>query len=250
MLKLVGNGAFEKFYYPCGEVQIRIKDYDPFKEVKIEFEFEENEEVIQLLFLVDALRRASLKINGLYMPYIPYSRQDRVCSTGDSFSLKVFADIINGLNIPVYVLDPHSDVAYAVFDDLRVVPQSSIFSSYLPSPNQFWLISPDGGALKKIYTLADVSKPRGVIICNKVRNALTGEITGVTVHSDNLLGLDCYIVDDICDGGRTFTEIARVLKTKNCGKIVLMVTHGFFTKGMGVFDGLIDEIYTRNGRVK
>ena len=69
-------------------------------------------------------------------------------------------------------------------------------------------------------------------------------------HDDKTL---FYIVDDICDGGRTFIEIAKYLKEADSidsSRIHLMVTHGFFTKGLGVFDGLIDHIYTRKGKIK
>lgn len=82
----------------------------------------------------------------------------------------------------------------------------------------------------------------------KKRNVKTGEITETTVHIDDLNGKDCYIVDDICDGGRTFIEIAKVLRRKNSGKIILMVSHGFFTKGKSVILKHIDSIFTQSGR--
>lgn len=50
--------------------------------------------------------------------------------------------------------------------------------------------------------------------------------------------------------GGTFIAIAKELKKHKPKQIVLMITHGFFTKGLEVFDGLIDEIYTRKGKVK
>lgn len=245
----LSNGTYKKFYYPCGEMQVRFESYDPDRPVGITFKFDCNEEILELLFLVDALKREKVDIRWIQIPYMPYSRQDRVCTRGDSFSLKVLVDLLNNLQIPIYTCDPHSDVMYALFNDLHVITQDDIFFPQMQMEEPFWLISPDGGALKKVYKLAERVKPKDVIVCNKIRNATTGEITGVQVAADNLLGLDCYIVDDICDGGRTFIEIARVLKTKNCGKIILMVTHGFFTKGLKVFDGLIDEIYTREGKV-
>ena len=114
-----------------------------------------------------------------------------------------------------------------------------------------YLLSPYGGALKKIYKLAAICKPIGVVECSKIRNVSSGEIIGVNVPFHMGVATNFVIVDDICDGGRTFTEIAKVLKTKNPdNKVILMVTHCFFTKGLEVFDGLIDEIYTRKGKVK
>jgi Phosphoribosylpyrophosphate synthetase len=79
----------------------------------------------------------------------------------------------------------------------------------------FFLVSPDGGALKKIYKLAEKVDCLGVIECSKNRNIKTGEITTTKVYTDgrSVDGKDCYIVDDICDGGRTFIEIAKELKS-------------------------------------
>jgi ribose-phosphate pyrophosphokinase len=52
------------------------------------------------------------------------------------------------------------------------------------------------------------------------------------------------ITDDICDGGMTFIHVAQRLKALSAERVVLFVTHGIFSKGLGVFDGLIDHFYT------
>ena len=54
------------------------------------------------------------------------------------------------------------------------------------------------------------------------------------------------IVDDICDGGRTFTALATELRNITSGPIFLYVTHGIFSHGLDVFKGLIDKIYVAN----
>lgn len=243
---------YTKFNYPCGEMHVRISKF-PDAVPYLKMEFERNEDIIELMLVCDAMRRMGYIVPYLELPYVPFGRQDRVAVGGDCLSLAVFAGIINSLNfLEVEVTDPHSDVTTALINNCRVITQADVFEKYLKDKSDYYLVSPDAGATKKIYHLAQRVSSRGVIECSKTRYPKTGEITGVTVHADNLFGNDCYIVDDICDGGRTFTEIAKLLKSPemNCGKIVLMVTHGFFTKGLGVFDGLIDEIYTRKGRVK
>jgi ribose-phosphate pyrophosphokinase len=112
------------------------------------------------------------------------------------------------------------------------------------------LVSPDFGASKKIYKLAtELDLP--VIQANKVRDN-KGQIIKTEVYVDNLEGKDVLIVDDCCDGARTFIEIAKVLKEKNVGSISLYVTHGIFSKGLDViFESGISKIYTtssfRNG---
>lgn len=248
MIKGIGF-THEKFNFPCGEMHVKVNFQG--NDAGVIFNYEKNEDIIELLLVCDAIKRAGGRLVELHMPYIPFGRQDRVNVLGECFSLKVFADLINGLGFSdVVVTDPHSDVSSALLNNCIIVRQDQVFDGVLKDKSDFWLVSPDAGALKKIYLLSKNVTCNGVVQCSKNRNVMTGEITGVEVNINDLWGKDCYIVDDICDGGRTFTEIAKILKVKNCGKIILLVTHGFFTKGLGVFDELIDEIYTLKGKIK
>jgi ribose-phosphate pyrophosphokinase len=111
----------------------------------------------------------------------------------------------------------------------------------------FYLISPDAGSNKKIFDLAKSIGFTGEIIrCDKLRDIPTGNITETIVYKDDLNGKDCIILDDICDGGRTFIELAKVLKQKNGGKIYLVVTHGIFSAGFDQLIQQIDGIFTTN----
>ena len=85
-----------------------------------------------------------------------------------------------------------------------------------------------------------------MVRADKIRSTDTGEITGTVVYSEHIGSKDFLIADDICDGGRTFIELAKVLRPLTDGKIYLYVTHGIFSKGLDVFEGLIDGVYTAN----
>ncbi|MCZ4141643.1 ribose-phosphate pyrophosphokinase, partial [Escherichia coli] len=76
------------------------------------------------------------------------------------------------------------------------------------------------------------------------RDPVTGKILGTHVHATDLSGLTAVITDDICDGGATFIGIAKELRRLNCHKVVLYVTHGIFSKGIEVFNGLLDQLFT------
>lgn len=260
MIKILSSGLdYDKFTFPCGELHVRLKDKYPdsrygVHQTDVEWEFERTEEIVELLLLVDALRHTGTKLRTLRIPYVPFGRQDRVCSQGEPLSIYVIAKLINSCKAEsVEIVDPHSDVTTALIDNVFVKEQYEVFlTHWYDNPERdYYLISPDAGAEKKVYKLASLLQGcKGVVTCSKQRNLETGEIVGVHVNDLIDAGRTCYIVDDICDGGRTFIEIAKQLKERGVGKIVLMVTHGFFTKGLDVFDGLIDEIYTRKGRVK
>lgn len=252
----------ERINFPAGEMHIRVNTNREFRHSTIDadFHFSKNEDLIELLLFHDALKNHNLVLDTLRIGYMPFGRQDRVTQPGESFSLRVVANLINSMNIRrVVVFDPHSDVTPALIHNCVVIHQREIFADQLnaitsENREKYFLISPDGGALKKIYLLArQVRDCKGVIECSKERNTSTGEITGTIVHCtpEKLRGEMCVIVDDICDGGRTFVELAKILKNNYGVKtIILCVSHGLFTKGIGVFDGLIDEIYTLKGKVK
>lgn len=248
---------YSKRKFPVGELHVWLTSFpSPGTEIDITWTFESNEEIIELLLLCDALKRALLELRCLRIPYFPFGRQDRVAVEGESLSVAVMAGLINGLKAEsVEIIDPHSDVTTALIDRCSVLTQAELFKSSVYHQvfrhRPFYLVSPDAGALKKIYQLAAYVTPLGIIECSKHRNVATGEITGVHVQVGNLEREHCIIVDDICDGGRSFIEIAKRLKYDyGFPEVTLLVSHGFFTQGLKVFDNLIDHIYTREGQVK
>ena len=70
-----------------------------------------------------------------------------------------------------------------------------------------------------------------LVHAEKTRDTNTGAITGTLVHSDHIGARNFLIVDDICDGGRTFIELAKVLRPLTDGQVKLYVTHGIFSQG-------------------
>lgn len=242
---------YKSFNFPVGEKHIVIKDPQNIpSNVEILWEYENDAELMEIMLLSNALQSIGRRINKLEIPYVPYSRQDRINVYGECFSLQLFCKLINSLHCDIVeITDPHSDVTPALINNVQIIHQHEVFDGLLRNVGVHSLVSPDAGALKKIYKLAAITNPSSIIECTKNRNVSTGEIIEIQVRG-SLLDKDLYIVDDICDGGRTFIEIAKILRSGNAKKIVLCVTHGFFTKGLGVFDSLIDEIYTRKGRIK
>ena len=194
----------------------------------------------------------------LTIPYFPYARQDRICATGEAFGLKMMCELINTLKaMCVTVVDPHSDVLFGMIENVKVIDQLAVVKShqkFLSDIGQLensCLLAPDFGAMKKTSKIADAfyheTQSKSVVdvfFAEKERDLATGDIIRTVIHGD-LTGRNVIIIDDICDGGRTFIEIAKVLKEEyKVASISLFVTHGIFSKGLEVFDGLIDNIYT------
>jgi ribose-phosphate pyrophosphokinase len=207
---------------------------------------------MEVLLLTDALRRAGIKNISLTSKYFPYARQDRVCYVGESLSVKVVSDIINSQNYDnVTIWDAHSDVTPALLNNVKNVPctdfvRKVVGALQMQGPGTPILVAPDNGAAKKVMSCAKELK-LPMLTAEKVRDTNDGTIlrTKVDVPSEYATR-DFLIVDDICDGGRTFIELNKVLCEHTTGKIYLYITHGIFSAGFDELAKHIDHIYTPN----
>jgi len=240
---------FESFNFSGGEPHIKIwPGFDLTEPITITHRLNSFEDIGLLCLAVDALRRMSVDISALYIPYFPGARQDRVMTKGEPLSVKVYADIINGLNLKkVVIYDPHSDVAPALLNCCDIIPNHKFIKQIISQVGkELKLVSPDGGALKKIYKVSEFLEGADVVECSKNRDVKTGLITGFKVYADDLQGHDCLIVDDICDGGGTFIGLAKELKKRNAGDLYLAVSHGIFSNGFADLEANFKTIYTTN----
>lgn len=238
--------VFESFTFHGGEPHIRIQPFDIKQTVHLTHRINSFNDLGLLCIAVDALRRMGVESIELVLPYFPAARQDRVMVSGESLTVKVYADLINNLNLSrLTILDPHSDVAPALLHRCKVLTNFRFIEHVLPRiPSDFILISPDAGASKKIYQLATHLNHTKVLECTKKRNVHTGKLSGFTVPSNDLEGKACLIVDDICDGGGTFLGLGEELKNKNAGDLFLAVSHGIFSKGYEQLNNLYSKIFT------
>jgi len=212
------------FKFKSGEQHIVLETYDNQSIVFLKYTGDES--FFKMLLTVDALRRRGMKNLELVTPYFPGSRQDRITRFGEPLTVKVYADIINAQNFTyVSIFDPHSDVTPALINNVNAIKNHQFVSDVIKKIRNFSLVSPDAGSNKKIYELAKHLGGPSVIRADKTRNTLTGEITGTEVYCSDLNGQTCIIVDDICSGGRTFMELAKKLREKNAGEIILIVSH-------------------------
>jgi ribose-phosphate pyrophosphokinase len=235
------------FTFPGGEEHVNYNTYKTIIAAEVKAVIQGSSDFMRLCLLSGILDSFGCE-KILKIHYFPYARQDRVCARGDSFSLKVVCDIINSLGFHgVEILDPHSDVLPALLENCRVKTQLDVIASSkelrLLALNTT-AVSPDAGANKKTHEIMAYS-PRQFIRADKIRNLETGEIKETVVYCESLSGKRVTIWDDICDGGRTFIELAKILKSKGAEEVNLYVTHGIFSKGVQVLlDSGIDNIYT------
>lgn len=243
----------DHFTFKGGEEQVKIDlrhaPKGSISFVDITAKIKNSTDVMALAMLVDAVSRLeNLHTNAefvLNLPYIPYARQDRVMNPGEALSIKVFARIVNALGFDkVVVDDPHSDVSAALLDNVKIQDQASLIQMHhdVLAGKDVTIVAPDAGARKKAQKVADRFR-MPIVEAGKIRDLKTNEITGTAVFGD-VEGRECVIVDDICDGGRTFIALAQALKENGAKRVILYVTHGIFSFGKQIIlDGGVDEIY-------
>lgn len=236
--------------FPGGELHVTAEIVcfrSEVESVKIVANLETASDIMALLLLTDAIRRQVSAPIHLFMPYVPYARQDRVANPGEALSIKVFCDLINAQRYEsVFIKDPHSDVTPALLERCTTIdPMSDIYRAVEGIGGDCLLVCPDAGARKRVHAVAKRLQ-LDVLHADKVRNTKTGEITGTMVemrvvkHDKPLL-----VIDDICDGGRTFIELAKELRQVGyAGPLYLYVTHGIFSKGVEPLMAHYDRIYT------
>lgn len=165
----------------------------------------------------------------------PYTRYDRpMLNRIDGFGAKVFADFVNSIGFDFVVFsDCHSEVMTDLVKGSLNLHQRVLCQNTVELEN-VGLICPDNGARIKL--------PNAIISFDKKRDLATGKIIGFKLDSQ-IVGQpekfnEFLVVDDICEGGRTFIEVAKcfkenvkngVLKPKNGVKLYLYVTHGIFS---------------------
>ena len=237
--------AFEMFTFNGGEPHIRIlEDLAAVNALTVTTRIKSFEDFGFLLLANDALQNMGISEIHLILPYFPGARQDRVAVKGEALTVKVFSQMVNTCGFAsVTILDPHSDVTCALLERVRVMTNESFVKSCLKGLEDYYLVSPDVGAVKKIVHLSKSLPCKDIIICNKKRDLKTGKLSGFEVFKDDLRGKCCVLVDDICDGGGTFIGLAKELKRKGAGDLILIVTHGIFSRGSSELREYFSKIY-------
>jgi ribose-phosphate pyrophosphokinase len=250
MIKVNGE-AINYSLFPFGEVKVEVPEHFLLPTDNIVSALLRNSnDLMSLLLVTDAIKRTCPATRvSLFLPYVPYGRQDRVNNEGEPLSVKVFADLLNNLGFSeIQTLDPHSDVTTALINNLVVVSQyEALHGDVLMLFEAGWgIVCPDAGAAKKLGNVLKNLALEGVfpevIQAQKIRDTKTGAITGTVLHGDPA-GKDWVIVDDLCDGGRTFVELGKALRAGGARKVSLSVTHGGFTAGFDELRKTIDRIY-------
>lgn len=250
---LVNGTPINFTQFPDGTTSFR---FDPNSEnwydvgTAIYWKYDGDHECILLWYLVNHVRSVIGQDTYIHlvMPYIPNARMDRVKAADEVFTLKWFASFINALHLDeVTVFDPHSNVAPALINNIRVIqPDKDIKKAIsVIGDDNILLCYPDEGAAKRYSELMDAEYVFGI----KHRDWRTGKIERLELTTpEKVAERNVLIVDDICSRGGTFTHTAAALKEAGAKEIFLYVSHCENTifKGSVLTDGQITRVFTTN----
>jgi ribose-phosphate pyrophosphokinase len=183
--------------------------------------------LLELLLMIDAAKRASAYKVIAVVPYFGYARQDRKDKPRVSIGAKLMADLISVAGVDrVITMDLHADQIQGFFN----VPVDHLYASALFVPfiekmglDNVVIASPDVGGTKRANTYAKMLET-DMVICHKTR-ARANEVGSMSVIGD-VKGKDVIIVDDIIDTAGTITKAANLMKKQGAKSVRAFAAHG------------------------
>lgn len=193
-----------------------------------------NRSLMELLLMIDALKRASANQIAAVIPYYGYARQDRKQTGRVPISAKLVANLISTAGADrILTADLHAGQIQGFFDipvdNLRGDPFLAESIKNKLSPGEGVVVSPDVGGAKRARKVSQkLNMPLAIV--EKKRDGENGNIEVLNLIGD----VDCkrcLIVDDIISTGGTLTKVAETLEKRGCSRVEAICTHGIFAGG-------------------
>ena len=196
--------------------------------------FPANDNLMELLICIDALKRASAKRITAVLPYFGYARQDRKPGPRTPISAKLVANLITVAGADrVLSVDLHAGQIQGFFD----IPTDNLFAAPVMSSDihtrygdrNLMVVSPDVGGVVRARALAKRLDNAPLAIVDK-RRERAGESEVMNIIGD-VEGRFCILIDDIVDSAGTLCNAAAALKEAGAAGVVAYVTHGVLSGG-------------------
>ncbi|MCT8971945.1 ribose-phosphate pyrophosphokinase [Microbaculum marinisediminis] len=213
------------------EIQENVRGEDVF--VIQSTSFPANDNLMELLIITDALRRASAKRITAVIPYFGYARQDRKPAARTPISAKLVANLITRAGADrVLTMDLHAGQIQGFFD----IPTDNLYASPVMvrdikerfDLSKLMVVSPDVGGVVRARGLAKrIDAPLAIVDKRRER---PGESEVMNIIG-NVEGMTCMLVDDIVDSGGTLCNAADALLAKGATGVHAYITHGVLSGG-------------------
>ncbi|MGB0084870.1 MAG: ribose-phosphate pyrophosphokinase [Rhodomicrobiaceae bacterium] len=213
------------------EIQDNVRGEDVF--VIQSTSFPANDNLMELLIIIDALRRASARRITAVIPYFGYARQDRKVGSRTAISAKLVANLIVRAGVDrVMTLDLHAGQIQGFFD----IPTDNLFAAPVMvraikerfDENGITVVSPDVGGVVRARNVAQrIGAPLAIVDKRRDR---PGESEVVNVIG-NVAGRTCIFIDDIVDSGGTLVNAGAALVERGARDVYAYITHGVLSPG-------------------
>ena len=213
------------------EIQENVRGQDLF--VIQSTSFPANDNLMELLIIIDALKRASAKRITAVIPYFDYARQDRKVGPRTPISAKLVANLVTRSGADrVMTLDLHAGQIQGFFD----IPTDNLFAAPVIvraikerfDQNNVTVVSPDVGGVVRARNVAQrIGAPIAIVDKRRER---PGESEVMSVIG-NVSGRSCILIDDIIDSGGTLVNAAVALLERGASEVSAYITHGVLSPG-------------------
>ncbi len=204
-----------------------------------------NDHLMELLIMIDALKRSSAKSISAVIPYYGYARQDRKAAPRVSITAKLVADLLESAGIDrMITIDLHAAQIQGFFN----IPVDNLFGSilfvdYLKSKNlkNPIIASPDIGGVARARSYAQKLGYDLVIVDKRREKANEAKVMNII---GDVEGKDVILVDDMVDTAGTLVKAAEALKQKGANSVMACCTHGVLSGPAfeRIKDGTLDEL--------
>jgi ribose-phosphate pyrophosphokinase len=189
-----------------------------------------DEHLVELVLIADALKRSGAKSITTVIPYLGYSKQDKVFLPGEPLSVKAVAQMLQVVPLErVITFDLHNQAILGFFDvPVTHLSANQLFLNHFRSKmgDKVVVVAPDAGAVKAGTEFAkQLNLP--VAYIDKSRNLITGEVSIVEINRD-VRGHQIIILDDMISTGSTLIEVARFLNERDVQNISVAATHHLY----------------------
>lgn len=221
--------------FPDGELYIRLIDYEkiPLRDVILVSTFfpEQDRRIWKTLLLLDAIRNNNPRRIIAVIPYLAYSRQDRIFLPGEPISACIVVRTLRNLGVNLLLtIDVHSNRVLECFGDggYNIMVSDVLVKHALKYVDNPIVIAPDKGALERVSHAARLLELEHDYLI-KQRDRVTGEVTYMP-RETSVRDRDVVIVDDIISTGGTIAEASKILTKQGARRIIVVATHGLLAE--------------------
>ena len=245
-------GKVEISRFENSELRVRVLDAEVESQVTLiqSLSHPTNDHLVEFCLIADALKRAGAKQINAIIPYIGYSKQDKVFRAGEPLSVKVIANMLQTAPIDrITTFDLHNPSIVGFFDIplVNIYARPAFLEYFRPTLGERAIVvAPDAGSMKNSTQFA-VELGLQVAYIDKKRDLSTGKVEIIGM-SREVEGFDCILIDDMISTGSTLIEVSRFLKSRGARSVRIGVTHHLYIDGVQekIEASDIDELVVSN----